>query len=122
MQPHGQSYQSRPLPEVSPALFHSPCVKSRLIHETAIRLYSSDSSWIVHLLFALDMLKLIITECGGSPTEWEWRVCDAAGQPLRIGWQRSRNAAKQEGERTLFELIASDSINSIAKNMPTRGH
>jgi len=44
------------------------------------------------------MLKLIITECGGSPTEWEWRVCDAAGQPLRIGWQRSRNMAKQEGE------------------------
>jgi hypothetical protein len=31
-------------------------------------------------------------------------------------------AAKQEGERTLFELIASDSINSIPKNMPTRGH
>jgi len=68
------------------------------------------------------MLKVIITECGGSPTEWEWRVCDAAGQPLRIGWQISRNAAKQEGERTLFKLIASDSINSIPKNMPTRGH
>jgi hypothetical protein len=68
------------------------------------------------------MLKVIITECGGSPTEWEWRVCDAAGQPLRIGWQRSRNAAKQEGERALFKLIASDSINSIPKSMPTRGH
>jgi hypothetical protein len=53
------------------------------------------------------MSKLIITECGGSPTEWEWRVCDAAGQPLRIGWQRSRNVAKQEGERALFKLIGS---------------
>jgi len=68
------------------------------------------------------MLKVTITEFGGSPTEWEWRVCDTAGQPLRIGWQISRNAAKQEGERTLFKLIASDSINSIPKNMPTCGH
>ena len=69
------------------------------------------------------MLKLIITECGGSPTEWEWRVCNAAGQPLRIGWQRSRNMAKQEGERALFKLIGSGGTTySIPKNMLTRGH
>ena len=69
------------------------------------------------------MFKLIITECGGSPTEWEWRVCDAAGQPLRIGWQRSRNVAKQEGERALFKLIGSGGTTySIPKNMLTRGH
>jgi hypothetical protein len=59
----------------------------------------------------------------GSPTEWEWRVCDAAGQPLRIGWQRSRNVAKQEGERALFKLIGSGGTTySIPKNMLTRGH
>ncbi len=68
------------------------------------------------------MLKMIITECGGSPTEWEWRVCGAAGQPLRIGWQRTRDAAQQEGERVLFKLIASGTAESTPKNVPTRGH
>jgi hypothetical protein len=69
--------------EVSPALFHSPCVKSRLIHESFIRLFPAIP---VGLFISKNsvMLKVIITECGGSPTEWEWRICDVAGQPLRL--------------------------------------
>jgi hypothetical protein len=95
------------------------------MHESVIKLFRAIPVGLFIFFLRSNnsvMLKVIITECGGSPTEWEWRVCDAAGQPLRIGWQRSRNAAKQEGERALFRLIDSDSINPIPKNMPTRGH
>jgi hypothetical protein len=70
-------------------LFHSPCVKSRLIHRSVIK---CDLSWIVHLLRSKNtiMLKLIITECGGSPTEWEWRVCDAGRRESVVQAHRFR--------------------------------
>ena len=68
------------------------------------------------------MFELIITECEGSPIEWEWRVCDASGRPLLIGWQRSRKEAKHEGEKALFKLLASGRNIHITKNGPLRGH
>jgi hypothetical protein len=54
------------------------------------------------------MLEVIITKCECSPTEWEWRVCDASGLALMLGWQKSRTDAKYEGEKALFNLLASD--------------
>jgi len=68
------------------------------------------------------MFELIITECEGSPIEWEWRVCDASGRPLLIGWQRSRKEANHGGEKALFKLLASGRNIHITKNGPLRGH
>ncbi len=51
------------------------------------------------------MFKLIVTECHSNPSEWEWRVCDTNDQPLQIGWKRTREEAKHEGESALFNLL-----------------
>ena len=68
------------------------------------------------------MFEVIITECEGSPTEWEWRVCDTSGRPLLIGWQRSRKEAKHDGEKALFKLLASGKDRAAKKSGPIRGH
>jgi len=68
------------------------------------------------------MFEVIIAECEGSPTEWEWRVCDNSGRRLMVGWQKSRKDAKYEGERALFNLLASGGNIPLRKNGPIRGH
>ena len=68
------------------------------------------------------MFEVIITKCECSPSEWEWRVCDASGQPLVLGWQKSRTDAKYEGEKALFDLLASDRNIPLRKSRPIRGH
>jgi len=62
VQPHRQPYQSRPLPEVSPALFHWPCVKSRLIHESVIKLFPAIPVELFIFLFALKELSHVETD------------------------------------------------------------
>ena len=68
------------------------------------------------------MFEVIITKCECSPTEWEWRVCDTKGRPLTLGWQKSRTDAKYEGERALFNLLASGGNIPLRKSGPIRGH
>jgi hypothetical protein len=68
------------------------------------------------------MFEVTITECERSPTEWEWRVSDTSGRPLMVGWQKSRNDAKYEGERALFNLLASGLNTPLRKTGPIRGH
>jgi hypothetical protein len=71
---------------------------------------------------SLYYVRVIITECECSPTESEWRVCDTCGQPLMLGWQKSRTDAKHEGERALFKLLASGGNIPLRKSGPIRGH
>jgi hypothetical protein len=37
---------------------------------------------------------------------WEWRVTDESGRPIMSGRERSRPAARYQGYRTLFMLLA----------------
>ena len=67
------------------------------------------------------MFEVIIAECECSPTEWEWRVCDTGGT-LMVDWQNSRKDAKYEGERALFNLLASGGNIPLRKSGPIRGH
>jgi hypothetical protein len=57
-----QTNPSRPLPEVSSALFHSPCVKSRLIHESVIKLFAAIPVGLFIFLFALEELSHVATD------------------------------------------------------------
>jgi hypothetical protein len=41
-----------------------------------------------------------------SPMRWEWRVCDRKGAILMHGSERTRRAARYEGDRALFLLLA----------------
>jgi hypothetical protein len=68
------------------------------------------------------MFEVIITKCECGPTEWEWRVCDASGLPLMLGWQKSRADAKYEGEKALFNFLASGGNIPLRKSGPIRGH
>jgi len=43
----------------------------------------------------------------GSPNRWERLVYNRDGIPIVEGWERSRAAAKYQGERALFMLLAS---------------
>jgi hypothetical protein len=36
---------------------------------------------------------------------WEWRVCDASGKIMMEGREKSRAAARYQGERALFLLL-----------------
>jgi hypothetical protein len=42
-----------------------------------------------------------------SPNRWEWLVCNTDRIPIMQGWERTRAAAKYQGERALFILLAS---------------
>jgi hypothetical protein len=68
------------------------------------------------------MFEVIITKCDCTPAEWEWRVCDARGLPLKLGWQKNRTDARYEGERALFNLLASGGKFPLGKTGPIRGH
>lgn len=37
---------------------------------------------------------------------WRWQVCDQAGKPFADGFERTRPAAKYQGERALFFLLS----------------
>ena len=39
---------------------------------------------------------------------WDWQVRDQAGTVLHAGREKTRLAAKYTGERTLFQVLASD--------------
>jgi hypothetical protein len=62
------------------------------------------------------MLQVKIIECVCTPKEWEWRICDSSGQPLMVGWQRSREKAKLEGDKALFRLLASGRLTNHLKD------
>ncbi|NOJ44041.1 hypothetical protein [Bradyrhizobium australiense] len=50
-----------------------------------------------------DMKDVIVTKRRRS---WEWRVTDESGRPIMSGRERSRPAARYQGYRTLFMLLA----------------
>jgi hypothetical protein len=50
-----------------------------------------------------DMKDLTVTKRRRS---WEWRVTDESGRPIMSGRERSRPAARYQGYRTLFMLLA----------------
>ena len=52
----------------------------------------------------LDMFEVAIIN--RSPNRWEWLVYN--GIPIVEGWERTRAAAKYQGERAVFMLLASD--------------
>jgi hypothetical protein len=41
-----------------------------------------------------------------SPAGWEWQVRNRNGAPIMQGWEKTRAAAKYQGERALFLLLA----------------
>lgn len=53
----------------------------------------------------LDMFEVVIIN--RSPNRWEWLVYNRDGIPIVKGWERTRAAAKYQGERALFTLLAS---------------
>ena len=53
----------------------------------------------------LDMFEVVIIN--RSPNRWEWLVYNRDGIPIMQGWGRTRAAAKYQGERALFILLAS---------------
>ena len=53
----------------------------------------------------LDMFEVVIIN--RSPNRWEWLVYNRHGIPIVQGWEKTRAAAKYQGERALFMLLAS---------------
>ena len=53
----------------------------------------------------LDMFEVVIIN--RSPNRREWLVYNRDGIPIVEGWERTRAAAKYQGERALFMLLAS---------------
>jgi hypothetical protein len=53
----------------------------------------------------LDMFEVVIIN--RSPNRWEWLVCNRDRIPIMQGWEKTRAAAKYQGERALFILLAS---------------
>jgi hypothetical protein len=53
----------------------------------------------------LDMFEVVIIN--RSPNRWEWLVYNRDRIPIMQGWERTRAAAKYQGERALFILLAS---------------
>jgi hypothetical protein len=53
----------------------------------------------------LDMFEVVIIN--RSPNRWKWLVYNRNGIPIVEGWERTRAAAKYQGERALFTLFAS---------------
>ena len=52
----------------------------------------------------LDMFEVVIIN--RSPNRWEWLVYNRE-IPIVEGWEKTRAAAKYQGERALFMLLAS---------------
>jgi hypothetical protein len=50
------------------------------------------------------MLEVVVIQ--RRPTKWTWQVCNAAGTPIMTGWEKTRRAAKYQGDRALFLLLA----------------
>jgi len=50
------------------------------------------------------MLEVVIKKRGRS--RWEWRILDSSGLAVMSGWESSRPAAKYQGERAMFLLLA----------------
>ena len=50
------------------------------------------------------MLEVVIIE--RRPTKWRWQVCNAAGTTIMSGWEKTRQAAKYQGDRALFLMLA----------------
>jgi hypothetical protein len=94
-----------------------PCDAYQCSHPTLLAMATPCCANIVFTMF-----KLIITECGGRLTEWQWCVCDSSDRPLKVGWKRTREEARHEAERALFNLLASGVTISAKKNIPPRGH
>jgi hypothetical protein len=42
-------------------------------------------------------------------SKWKWQVCNAAGEPVMSGWERTRQAAQYHAYRALFLLLAAGS-------------
>ena len=43
---------------------------------------------------------------------WRWQVCDCGGKIFADGFERSRPAAKYQGERALFFLLSQAHLNN----------
>ena len=43
---------------------------------------------------------------------WRWQVCDQSGKPFADGFERTRPAAKYQGERALFFLLSQAYLNN----------
>jgi hypothetical protein len=52
------------------------------------------------------MLEVVLTERGRRG--WEWQVRDQSGKALIAGREKTRQTAWYEGNRALFQLLASD--------------
>ncbi len=49
------------------------------------------------------MLEVVIRN--HSPAKWEWRLLDHDGNVLLRGLEKTREAAKYQGERALFQFL-----------------
>jgi hypothetical protein len=54
--------------------------------------------------YASTMFEVVIIK--RSPLKWEWQVCDREGNAIMQGWEHTRHAAKYNGDRALFLLLA----------------
>ena len=54
------------------------------------------------------VLEVVIIE--RRPTKWKWQVCNTAGTAIMSGWEKTRQAAKYQGYRALFLLLAASSL------------
>jgi hypothetical protein len=52
------------------------------------------------------MLEVILTDRGRRG--WDWQVRDQSGKTVTAGREKTRQAAGYEGNRALFQLLASD--------------
>lgn len=52
----------------------------------------------------LAMFEVILTR--RKRNGWRWQVCDQAGKVFADGFERTRPAAKYQGERALFFLLS----------------
>lgn len=50
------------------------------------------------------MLEITIVQ--RRPTKWRWQVRSSDGNPIMSGWERTRQAARYQGYRALFLLLA----------------
>ena len=51
------------------------------------------------------MLDVAVAEI--SPGKWEWRVFDRDGITIMNGFENTRRAARESGDRALFQLLVS---------------
>jgi len=58
----------------------------------------------------VDMFEVILTP--RKRFGWRWQVCDQSGKLFADGFERSRPAAKYQGERALFFLLSQAHLNN----------